>query len=72
MLKKTLKGIEIIGKYTKYTGMGLVFLAAVVGTVAIDLVIFAFMMKAIKESNRRHENNPFVTFMLWNMMFNGG
>ena len=70
MLKKTLKGMQTVGEYTQYLGLGLIFTMAVVGTVAIDIVILAAMMKAANESSRRGQNNPFVTLMLWNMMFN--
>jgi len=69
-----LKTIKTVGEYTQYVGLGLIFVMAVVGTVAIDIVILAFMAKTLSESNNRQGNgfgdNPFVTLMLWNMMFN--
>jgi|GEM_PF-2273094 len=68
-----LKTIKKVGEYTQYTGLALIFTMAVVGTVAIDVVIFAALAKAASESNRRGNgfgNNPLVTLMLWNMMFN--
>lgn len=69
-----LKTIKTVGQYTQYVGLGLIFVMAVVGTVAIDIVLLAFVAKTLSESNNRQGNgfgdNPFVTLMLWNMMFN--
>jgi len=69
-----LKTIKTVGEYTQYVGLGLIFAMAVVGTVAIDIVILAALAKALSESNNRRGNGlgdyPFVTLMLWNMMFN--
>lgn len=69
-----LKTIKTVGEYTQYVGLGLIFAMAVVGTVAIDIVILAALAKTLSESNNRRGNgfgdNPFVTLMLWNMMFN--
>lgn len=51
-----------LGKVLMYSGGGLLFVMAVVGTVAIDLVILCWAAK---------KNRDFCTLLLWGAMFGG-
>ncbi len=59
------------GQYLQYTGQFFVLAMAVVGTVAIDLVILAALLKDSERQSRRgnNDNHFFFTMLVWQMMF---
>ena len=57
--------VKSLGKGISYVGMGAIFLMAVVGTVAIDIVI----LTALSKENRRHRDNGFLTGYLLGLMW---
>ncbi len=57
--------LKVLGKGISYVGLGTVFLMAIVGSISIDMVIFAAL---IKESKKRDGNN-FLTGYLFGLMW---
>ena len=67
-----LKQIKTAGEYIKYTGLVLLTMMAVVGTVAIDIVILvAILTESKKNEQRGHENegHGFFTGYVIGVMF---
>jgi hypothetical protein len=65
------KSIKDIGKVVTYIGAGCAFMMLVVGTLAIDIVILAALMKQTNQNRHNAGDNSFVTGMLFGMMFSG-
>ena len=66
-----LRGIKQLGKGITYVGLGGVFVMLVVGTVAIDLVLLAYLAKQTRNMHA-NQGSSFLTGMLWGMMFSRG
>jgi hypothetical protein len=68
-----LQTIKKTGEVIQYIGMAFLLIMAVVGTVAIDLVILAAIFKDSERRERNHGQNDsnhfFFTLLLWQMMF---
>lgn len=60
--------VKKVGEFVTYIGIACAFVMLVVGTVAIDIVILAALLKNSRE-NRNNGFDSFVTGMLFGMMF---
>lgn len=64
-----LNSLKTTGNYITRAGMLSTFLMAVVGTISIDIVLLAYMIKKTNENNSGA--NSFLTGYLWGTMFSG-
>jgi hypothetical protein len=59
-----IKQLKTVGEYIAYTSMFFLLIMGIVGTMSIDIVILAVLLKEAK-----HNDNAFATGFLWGLLF---